>query len=528
MIILVSVDYRAETPGTLRWATAPYRHPTAPAPYAGRIAAGGVSAFRREIFADGQSFGVGAANAGTVRIAVADGRLDWIADVAVDGSPVEIAMVKDEDTPWPDRVILATMTASRITVGDDYAELSFNDALVTLLDKPVQADTFRGDNEDGDGLQGGEDLMDVWVPVLEGVVRGIDPVWVNAAKYIGVVADRNMVGGAEVIVEVLDGGGSVTRGNSYPTMAALEAATTVAGEYDWCPGGPDERVAIRLGSQPGATVICKVALGLPADRTVAQIYKRVLTERAGETAADFVAADLTDLDAACPGSVGAWTGRNEMSMRAFLDTIVSSAGAGAWRDYLGRNRIRQITVPGGEPVARFVAADSVSRPRSAREGNIISLTPLFASRDDGGLPFHGVTVRFGRMYVTSDKKSVVEQAFERVEELCSEWREASASNDAVQARHPQSVDKSWDSAFDERPDAEAEAARRLVVYSTRMARFGLTVPVSPLSAAVDLNDVVLVEHPRHGLRGGKLFRVSAIEADLLAGTITLTIWRVGA
>lgn len=528
MIVLLTISYHnpvTAADGVLRVATSPYRHPSAPGPYQSRIAENGVGVFSRSIFDDGLTFGAGGSSVGVVQLAAADGGLDWLNRMAIDGRPVEIATIEGEGTVWGDRRIIASLVASSIQIGDDLPELRFHDASVALLDAPIQTATFAGDNSDGNGVGGDETLKDVWVPVLEGQVRGVEPVWVNTAKYLGILSDRNTAGGA-IIVEALDGGGPITQGDSYPTMAALEAAATATGKYDWCPGSATEPVGIKLGSAPGSAVVCKVSLGAASDQTAGQIFRRVLTERCGVSVADINADDIAALDAANGAILGTWTGRNEMTVRAFLDYVVGSVGAGYWQDRRGQWRIRRVARPSGDPVARFAVADAVERPLSVNECNILSLIPAFTSRDGGGVPFNGVTCRFARMHVTLDKKSVVEIALDRVNELCEEYQEASASNDAVKTLHPHSVDKSWDTAFDRRADAQAEAARRLDMYSGAIRSFSLAAPMTAVSLYPDPGDVLLVSHSRFGLAGGHLFTVSEVETDILTQTVTFKIWRI--
>lgn len=523
LIELTAFDPTEPGDRVVRVATERYIDPSAPGPFRDCILER--SRIRREIFADGQAFGAAAMDYGRLLLANLTGWLDWIVanDAATDGRALVLSLLASAAAPYSSRQPVLTGRAGQVLVGIKEAEVRVQDDFASALDQPIQKERFAGDNALPDGVEGIEDLKDRWVPVLYGPALGFSPPFVNTVKLIACVADRAVQ--AITVTAVDDQGAPITAGTQRASLAALLANIPTANTYDWFLGSASERAYICFGSTPvGAVTVSATTGASAADRTAAQLFKRILVERAGVDEASINADDLADLDAANDAELGFWAGTDEMTVRAALDLIAGSVGAGYWQDAAGVWRIRRIEAPSSTPVARF-AVLGLGRPGATDEGNILELEPLFTGRADGGLPVHRVTVRYARNHTVQNADALAGVALDRKARLTVEWYERKAENSAVKTKHPSAAELTVDTAFADEAAAAAEATRRLGLFGVTRRRYRLKVALTPaIAAAVDLGAVVRVEHPRFGLAAGKLFVVTALELDLLTLTAELTIW----
>ncbi len=488
-----------------------YIHASAPAPF--RDAVLERSQVRREIFSDGQAFGVGTHDYGVLDLANNDGWLDWLAehDVVADGRPVEIRLVDDSEPIDQGTTVFSGLVAS-LEVGLDRVRVRFHDAFSSVLDQPLSETTRLGTG----GLEGPESMEGQYRLVIEGHASRVECPMVDSAHLIAEVADRG-----PVVIEALHVRGDlIDQGVQRTSIAALQSTEPASGHWDWYPGSETEPAYVRMGSSVDGMITADVNRGgTPADRTAAQCIARLLRERAGVTLS---AEDVAAMDSAAPAEVGAaWGGAQ--TLRSAVNFLAATVGAGVWQDPEGSWRMALVAEP-GSAVATF-AALGLSRPAAVHDAQIIDIEPLFTSRDDGGVPPWRLDVLFDRTYGMQDKSALIYESTDTLATLFGEeWRTEPCENPDIRTLHPHSTPMEVETGFRYRADAHAEGERRLTLFQGRRRYRVLGVLSPSLADSLDLGKTIRVEHPRLGLQDGRDMVILGMTFNFLAQTVDMTVW----
>lgn len=522
LVELTVYDPTVSAEKVIRVATGAYDHPSAPDFYFDAILER--SRLKREIFTEGSPFGSASTDYGRLLLNNKNGWLDWLVvnDCAADGRPMSIK-IGEEGAAYGTFVPVFTGKIGQMLVGTDNVEVRIFDDFAATLDKAIQLDKFLGTNSGGVGVEGADDIKDQWAPVGYGPAINIAPVCVSTQNLIYCPVDRAVE--ALTISSVRDRGATLTKGVQRASLAALTSNTPATSSWDYFLGSATERAYIRLGSIPAGQITCDITTGAAAaNRTAAQLYKRVLVERCGVAAGAILASDLTTLDAANAAEVGVWVDSAETTRREVLNRIAGTVGAGYWQDSAGSWRIKRTEAPTGTPVATF-ARLSLERPGALNDADIISITPLFTSRDDGGVPPWRILLNYARNYAVQSKDSLAGVALVNTQRYSQQWYQRVAENAATKTRHPMAGELEYDGYFALEAAAASEASRRLSLLGVTRRRYAVKVRLTPsIASAVDLGKVVKVEYDRFGLNAGKLFLVTAAEIDLLTMTAEYTVW----
>ncbi|HTG26043.1 MAG TPA: WD40 repeat domain-containing protein [Reyranella sp.] len=272
---------------------------------------------------------------------------------------------------------------------------------------------------------------------------------------------------------------------------------------------------IRLGSPPAGQVTADVTEGATAaDRTTAQIFARILDVRAGLTTGDWLAADITALDALNSAVIGFWTAE-ETTFADVLDQVASSIGAGWGTDANGVYRIQQLLAPSGTASCFFTEHDLLA-----------PIKRLVTSDPSRGLPTWKSIVRYAQNYTVQDTGLAGGVTDDRRAFVALQWREATAQNTGVQTAHLLAVQTAEDSLLATVTDAQAEATRRQALRGVLRNLLELVVPWNAETDVLDIFGANLIQltHPRYNLSGGVLMRVLGIKPDGEQGRLTLTVW----
>lgn len=263
---------------------------------------------------------------------------------------------------------------------------------------------------------------------------------------------------------------------------------------------------IRLGSPPAGLITADVTQGATtSDRTAAALFEAVLT-RAGYTSADWVAADLTALDTADNSELGLYIG-DEMPVRSALDAIAATVGAWWGVDADGKFRIQQFTAPSGTPALTLTANDITAIER------LPSVRPSYSTK-----------LQYARYHAPQAEGVALGVSAVRRAELAREWREVIDTDPAVQTAHLLAVETTEQTLYQVRADALAEAQRRQALRGVKRDRFDVVCELNAETEAVDVGDVVTVEHPRFGLSAGVDFRVVSVEPQRATKRLRLGLW----
>jgi hypothetical protein len=279
----------------------------------------------------------------------------------------------------------------------------------------------------------------------------------------------------------------------------------------------------RLGGTPDGIVTADVTQGAAsANRTAAQLAALVLARVPG--APTFNSGDITALDALTAAVLGYWTMDDGVTCDAVLDLIAGSVGAAWYPDKSSAFRIARFDAPSGTPLVTITPSD-IKRD---------SLTRIASNDQGNGIPLYQVVVQYGRYYqtITTDIAGEVSDA-DRAQ-FAQEWRNAIATDLSVLTAHPSAGVLTIQSLFASSVDALAEDARQLTLRKVKRDVYDITIELNDETAAIDLNSVVEIVHPRYSLsvvgsvsgaiEGGGLFRVLDVRPNAEGKELTLTLW----
>lgn len=308
----------------------------------------------------------------------------------------------------------------------------------------------------------------------------------------------------------------------YPTdLGPTGARPTGTSPTIYLRGGPD-RFGSNLATGGDFTAQGAPALAastpyapppaVPSTVTAAEIIRDIATARVGldEGEIDGDAFDQAMLDA--PEQVGIWVG-DERSVRDVLDEVASSVALAYWFRADGRLAVGRFGLPAGDPVATWTFDD------------LLELERMPVTDTGFGLPAYSVVVEHSKIWQVADGNGLagsVDAA--RRAYLAREYRQASAADNTVRAKHLLAPEFVFRTLIADPDDAQAFAEDRLALYSRRRGRWRAKLAIDAATAAIDLFDVVELKVPRFGLGSGQLFRVIGIRSDFRGNSIDFDLW----
>jgi hypothetical protein len=515
LVEIAPYDPSAGDTTTLRYASG-LGHVTGPAEtppnkvYDARVAQPAV--MKRTLFGEGTTRGRATVNYGDLELLNEDAGLDELVNLNFDGRAITIRRGPVGGAYPGDFTTDLVGTMQGIEIGMRRVVVKLRDRQAEM-ETPLQTTKFAGSGLGTlEGVAG--DLKGKPKPVCYGKVFNISPPCVETAKLIYQVHDAAVAS----FDAVRDRGVALASGGTYASTTQLldNALAPSAGQYKTYSGS--EGSFIRLGGTPDGQVTCDVTEGASAsDRTAAQVYKRLLT-RAGKSSSDWSASDLTTLDTAANYVIGFWTDQETSYARVF-DQVAGSVGAAWFVDRTNVFRIQQLLEATGTPVMVFTDNDLVKPFQRVRINDA-----------GGGIPAYQTIVRYRRNYTIqpTDLAAAVTMANRALYE--QEWREAKETDTSIQTLHLLAQQVVEDSLLTVEADAQAEATRRQELNGTKHEMLEFTVQLDDDTAAVDLNDVVGLQHPRYNMsvvgdaEEAALFRVLGIAPNAAKHELTLTVW----
>lgn len=422
---------------------------------------------------------------------------------------------------WANRTLIATGTLQQ-----PVAPLNANGSSVTStlqfplrdprspLSAPLQPTKYLGNNAAGTGVEGDSDLKNKPKPVLYGVVSNIPGVLVCKEKNVWQLADKS----AGVLC-AREGGAAFTAGTARGTLASLLSTTPTAGTYDTYAGS--EGTFVRLCGTPQYPVTFDAYEGATsADRTHAQIWKRIRTERCDNVAGDITAASVTATDALAANEVGFWK-NDETTRLDLINEVLTSLSGYEVLGFDSKWSIAQLVAPSGTTVLDFLTLTPTStlKTKSRPIAGLTMVRPGFAPE---GCPPYRVNVNWGKNYTVMSRADfvggVAVQAPRLIDKFGLEWRTEKADNTAIwnpatsTGPYPQApqltVDTGYQPGADNLtcPHAATEATRLIALYSAMPGQFQLDF-IPAVTDRILPGDVVSVTYGQMGLSGGPLFRV---------------------
>ncbi|MGP9798146.1 hypothetical protein ACT3UJ_12400 [Halomonas sp. 86] len=407
-----------------------------------------------------------------------DGGLDYLADYAVDGREMVLAL---------DGVPQVVGTVARLAFSDDEVSVVLRDPLEPLR-SPHPMETYAGDNVLPNGLEGTQDdIAGEPKPLVLGEARNAQPVLVNTAKLIYQVSSLPDC----TIQAVYDKGVALNNGGAYSSLAQLQSTAPVEGTFRAYQG------YVRLGDSATGTLTVDAAQADPRAGAVAQ----ALAAARGYT---LHADDVATLNTY--GSVRFYitTQTNTLDL---LDRIAESIGG-----YLSAQadqvlRLGEWEEPEPTDVAiRDYAIQTVSRSATGA--------------GPGGLPVWRVNIDCDRIEtVQPDLESNVSEA--RRARLARQTRRVAATNETVIERHPLAGELTINSVLSSYSQSQAVADRVLALLGVRRD----TVTVEAVEALLPtVGGSLTLITPRQGYGSGRAMRVTGYRLNAQTNEITLNLW----
>jgi hypothetical protein len=340
---------------------------------------------------------------------------------------------------WQDRVaslywVPGTAWSGKILVARGLLEQPVAD-LVSLkfplkdpraaLDTPLQNTLFAGDNVLPAGVEGGEDIKGTPKPLGYGVFANVTPRLVNSSRLIYLLTAN-----VSIPLCVRDGGIPLTAGTLRASAASLQSNIPAPGTYDYTSNSTDGCL-IRVGSTPIYGIKCDGQEGATAaDRTHAQIWKRIRTELCDTSSGDIDGASVTAVDGLDSYEVG-WYFDQAESRRDALDKVLGSLVGYEVQDLTGSWSIGRLAVPSGSPEFNLVQALAVD-VQAIGDRALLSLDRTRPGWEQQGSPPFRVNLRCLRNYSVMSRTDFAGAASEYLKEALSrEWRVESATDSAI-------------------------------------------------------------------------------------------------
>lgn len=407
----------------------------------------------------------------------------------------------DRDGTYASFTTILTATIETLAVEVDRISLRLRDKSITL-EKPFATVKYAGDNELPLGVEGtADDIKGQIKPRIFGRIALMQPILVNTSKLIYQVNEQAV----DAVINAFDGGAYLTKATDYLSLSDMYTYDPPAGQWRAYP----PLGLIRLGSTPINTLsVCVAEKWDHLQNSAAGLIQRILAEK-GYTSANWVAADFTTLNQKNAGSLGVVVDGEETTA-SLLDRICESVGAWWGFDALGKFRCGRFDAPSGAAVATLnddIIIDAEREPETQ-------------------LPFWSVKVKADINFATQDKNGLAGVVTEaRAAWLKEQAREQEAVNATVKTTRLLADEISYDSSLNGISIAQAEAARRLNLYSVRRDVVTLTI-ANPQQyyTTLDLGAVVNLASTRLGYGAGRLMTVTAVGVDYQRNTMDLTLW----
>lgn len=469
--------------------------------------------FRRTMFSSARLSGASSVGTGDIVLNNRDQALGFLRDLGIDGRDV-VVRVGPQGAAYPGGfTTFLTGTAEQVAVAANSATIRLRDKL-QVLTLPLQATLYAGSNVLPSGAEGVDDIKNQRKPLLFGRRYQIVPVLVNTALLIYQFHD----GVAHAVDAVYDQGVALIFDADYANLAVLEAATIPAGRYSTC---------LALGLIRVNATATRLTIDARGDASGGyvnkpdEIVQRILTQRCGIAGGDLDSSSFTALNAAATMETGVYL-TGEVTRQAAIDQVLSACNGWLAPSRTGLWQVGQLLAPAGSPAFTFTDVE-------------IGALDTIAARDaEAGVPVWRVKLR-GVPYADASAADLLAvngttMTEARRADLLQPWREAVASDSAVQTTHLLAPEMVRDTSIQNAAALATEATRLLNLHKVRRDLTRIGVWLTQERAAVDLGSEVRLVTSRLGYAAGRNFRVVGIELGsvYVAGerraTLQLDLW----
>lgn len=404
-------------------------------------------------------------SAGDIEIHNEDGALDsWLSDVWVNRA----IRVYIGDVTWPRadfRLEFSGVVADLVSSSADRLNIVLRNKL-ERLNTPVSESTLGGVTSNKDRL----------LPVLLGECHNVEPLLIDPANHEYMVHNGPM----ERLIEVRDNG--VPLSNLTATLGA--------GKF-------------RLGNTPAGTITVSAQGRTPYSNTVAALVQMLATQYGTPTerlmAGDLDAASLAAFAAAHPQPVGLSL-PDRANVLQCCQQLAASVGAQVVMSRQGLLRLVKVALPGIGSPAAIGPADYEARSLSIKQR-----TEVMA----------GVKLGYCRNWTAQTSLDTgIPPAHKDL--FAQEWLTVTARDAATASAYRLHAEPAQtDTLLLRATDAQAEAARRLALWSVPHTVYGLRGYAQLLT--LELGQSVTLTAERWGLEAGRQGIVIGLQRDWIAG-----------
>jgi hypothetical protein len=451
---------------------------------------------------------------GEVVLQNVDRELDYLTDYYPEGGVITLKLY-EEGAALASATTVFTKYIEQFVFTRDVISIRLTDN-AALLEKPLQAVKYLGDNVAPNGLEGVSDLKGKEKPLLFGRASNIEAQLVNSSKLIYQIAHNQV----DYIINVMtDGAYIVPSGIAIASLAALQDDGNIpaSGEFTFYSG--PEGTYIRLGFILSGSKITfsgqdKIT---PLLNTCGQVVKRVLAYFDPTIVVEHD--DITLLDNLSADTVGIYVNSSE-TVGSLLTQLVTSVGAYAGIDNNNKFRLYYFGNLGGTVLHTLPSTTDTTKY------GITSMEIANATYNGKALPVTTVKLGYDRNYSVMDKASlagmVVEEYATRADWLSNEYRYASTTGFSPVAT-AQTLE--YNTALTGQVAADYESSRIVDLLSPKRYVVTCQVSIPELILKTFLPCGLLrIQYDRYSLTDDKVFVILGIEADYKWETATLTLW----
>jgi hypothetical protein len=466
--------------------------------------------FTRSLFEDGKTMGQSQTATGEIVLTNAEGRLDsWLTSYGFSGRAILIKRLSSEKAAFSSAETIFKGTIESVDSPNALEAIVLRLADRRLeLQKPLQNNRYGGTTTSGAAVNvadGTADMKDQPKPLNYGKTFGVKPATANPFDLIYQVHD-----GAVAAIVVYDGGVPLTNAGNFATAALLKAAVLVPGKYATCLS----LGLFRLGGSPFFQVTADVTEGATAaQRTAASCVDRMMTKMGLNGPSNMSGASFTALSTLAPQEVGIFVNDDTHAIDV-MSAVLASVGGWIAPNNLGVFELGRLSAPAVTAAWTLRLLDQA--------GASIS---LIKNPDSGKkLPFWRVILKYARVWEPLRTNGIGAYVSEtRKSFLSAEWRESKSDQNSVLTKHLLAEELSIETLLTTQADADAEAARRLALYS--VDRLLLTCDVSRTDAVpMTMGSTGTVTWPRYGFASGKNMVVIGRREDPARERVELTLW----
>lgn len=481
----------------------------------GRVAA---VAVQHLMYRSGGARGDVAVSTGYLEITNADGALDAAIDIAYNGHAVSILEWFPTTGTFSSHKALEGGVIEQATFTDDKITFQLRDKNFTR-DKSNGGSIYGGTNALPAGVDGTpDDIKGQRKPTCDGICINVTPVLVNTSKLIYQVdGQRGLVTGWSLAV--FDRRAALTPGSDYSSQSDMEATAPSAGEYRVWPAGG----MFRLGASDPTQLLITCDVTNPANPSSGT--PNGVREVVGFSARNLLSAN-PDAGYYSPGDY------NQLGK---ISEVARSVGGfyryGYVPTYGGLDYyISQLTEPADMPFTVY------QQPLELDETNILEIDRVVPADEERGIPVARVNVHYAKNYTVMSATDLAGVAQADQAYYSREYRTVTAAADPAETgKWATQPELDVYTLLVDQADAQGEADRLINLYQYRRDTFSVKVPgevarniaEAPSGSSIfrtDLQSVVQITYPRFGLEAGKLFRVLAVNEDVVQDTFTLTVW----